>query len=119
MVYEASDAFEVSLQAEGDGGYSWYYPASMSSSTKTVNIDFASLTRSQYATANYPRSTALTQVTSLQIKYTNDESHADQECDSRYYTASECNSYGISASNTIKIYRIGKYGTCSGVNTTL
>jgi len=77
------------------------------------------LTRSQYATANYPRSTALTQVTSLQIKYTNDESHADQECDSRYYTASECNSYGISASNTIKIYRIGKYGTCSGVNTTL
>ena len=119
MIYEASDAFEVSLQAEGDGGFSWYYPASMSTSTKTINIDFASLTRSIYADENFPKTTALTKVTSLQIKYTNDESHADQDCDRRYNTASECNSYGITANNTIKIYRIGKYGTCSGVNTTL
>jgi hypothetical protein len=121
ITYSATDNFEVAFQSPGDGGMSWYYPAGYSTSTKTVNISFSSgLTRSQYAPTTPNKTTALKNVTSLQIKYSNDEAHMDQLCDKEYYTASECNSYSsyFNADNTIKIYKIGKYGTCSGTTST-
>ena len=121
MIYDATDYFEVAFQAEGDGGLSYYYLASPSSSTKTINIAFSSLDRSIYAKTDLTKAEALKHATSFQIKYTNDETDGIEYYCNRLYgdTAARCNSSNISASNTINIYKIGKYGTCSGVSTTL
>ena len=97
----------------------YYYPASSATSPKTVDIAFpTSLTRSQYAKTSLTKAEALKNVEALHFKYTNDE--ANVECDYEYYTPSECALYVSSPTNTIKIYKIGKYGTCnSGSGTVL
>lgn len=113
VTYSSSGNFEIALPATGDGGMAYYYLAKTSSSPKTVNISFSSsLTRSPYATTSLQKANALKNVEALHFKYTNDESGVD--CYYEYYTASECSYYYGSASNTIKIYKIGKYGTCEG-----
>jgi hypothetical protein len=121
MTYDATDYFEVAFQAEGDGGLSYYYLAAPTSSAKTVNIAFSSLIRSEYAKTTLSKAEALGHATSFQIKYTNDETEGISYYCNRLYgdTAARCNSAGISATNTINIYKIGKYGTCGGVSTTL
>lgn len=112
VTYSSSDNFEIALPATGDGGMAYYYSAKKSSSPKTVNFTFSGLTRSQYATTTLSKANALKNVEALHFKYTNDESGVD--CYYEYYTASECSYLYGSASNTIKIYKIGKYGTCEG-----
>ena len=121
MTYDATNYFEVAFQAEGDGGLSYYYLASPSSSAKTVNIAFSALDRSIYAKTDLTKAEALKHATSFQIKYTNDETEGIAYYCNRLYgdTAARCNSASISASNTINIYKIGKYGTCGGASTTL
>ncbi len=119
VTYQSSKAFEIALPATGDGGMAYYYPASSATSPKTVDIAFpTSLTRSQYAKTSLTKAEALKNVEALHFKYTNDE--ANVECDYEYYTPSECALYVSSPTNTIKIYKIGKYGTCnSGSGTVL
>ena len=112
VTYESTDDFEIALPAKGDGYYPYYYHASTATSPKTVNFYFSDLVRSNYATTKLTIADALANVKELQIKYSNDESGKD--CNYEYYYPSECNSRSITASNTIKIYRIGKYGTCEG-----
>ena len=117
LTYESTKSFEVAIPAVGDGDFSYYYPVTYSSSPKTIDIPFSSLTRSKYATTSFSRSSALKNATALHIKYTNDETKV--ECDRTYYSASECRSYFNSYSNSIQIYRIGKYGTCNDTGTIL
>jgi len=117
ITYESTKSFEVAIPAVGDGDFAYYYPVTYSSSPKTIDIPFSSLTRSQYATTSFSRSSALKNATALHIKYTNDETKV--QCDRTYYTASECGYYFNSYSNSIQIYRIGKYGSCTDTGTIL
>ncbi len=119
VTYQSTKPFEIALPATGDGGMAYYYPASSATSPKTVDIAFpTSLTRSQYAKTSLTKAEALKNVEALHFKYTNDE--ANVECDYEYYAPSECALYVSSPTNTIKIYKIGKYGTCnSGSGTVL
>ena len=117
LTYESTKSFEVAIPAVGDGDFSYYYPVTYSSSPKTIDIPFSSLTRSKYATTSFSRTSALKNAIALHIKYTNDETKV--ECDRTYYSASECRYYFNSYSNSIQIYRIGKYGTCNDTGTVL
>ena len=117
LTYASTKSFELAFPAVGDGDFAYYYPVTYSSTPKTIDIPFSSLTRSQYATTSLSRSTALKNVTALHIKYTNDETKV--QCDRTYYSASECRYYFNSYSNSIQIYRIGKYGTCNDTGTIL
>lgn len=117
ITYQSSKSFEIAFPAIGDGDFAYYYPAVSSSTPKTIDIPFSSLTRSKYATTSLTRSSALTKVTAMHIKYTNDETKVN--CNYQYYTPSECGSIYNSYSNSIQIYRIGKYGSCNDSGTIL
>lgn len=108
----AKFAFAVrSYKTDAGDGMHWEAAVPAAINPKTLEISFSNLTRSQYATTVVSRAAAIQQVTGFQIAYRNDE--ANKTCSYTSYYPSQCNSMGISASNSIKIYKIGKAGTCS------
>jgi len=113
ITYTSTDKFAFSVRSAqtdlGDGMH-WESTIPASSVISTAEILFSSLTRSMYATTVVTRDAALQKVTGFQIAYRNDE--AQITCPSGYSTTT-CNSQAYSASNNIKVYKIGKAGTCS------
>lgn len=118
VTYTATEPFAFALRSAltdlGDGMH-WEASVPAASSVTTVEVDFGALTRSPYAKTVVSRTAAIKKATGFQFAFRNDE--ADVECKATY--ASSCGSYGIS--NSIKLYKIGKSGTCgtSGGGNTL
>lgn len=112
VTYTSTEPFAFAVRsAQTDLGDGMHWEAAMSASAvqKTVEITFANLSRSQYATTFVTRDAALQKATGFEVSYRNDE--ANVKCPSGYST-STCNSYGYSASNQIRIYKIAKAGMC-------
>lgn len=113
ITYTSTDDFAFAVRSAytdlGDGLH-WEKGLTASATVKTVEVDFSLLTRSQYATTFVSRTNALSKATGFQFAFRNDE--AQLECPSTYSTLA-CNSLGLSASNDIKLYKIGKAGSCT------
>ncbi len=107
VTYAAENSFRIGLASTkiNDGGF-YEYVLGYTSSPKTVNIPWTDFEQASWA-VSINRSTALQSVTSIDFKYTNDDtgwscSYSPSLCPTREY------------SNNIKIYKVGTYGSCSG-----
>ncbi|MBR2197673.1 MAG: hypothetical protein IJ909_04445 [Fibrobacter sp.] len=106
VTYSATDPLELTLKSSLDGESSWYAPL-LSASMKTVNLKFSATTFGQPTwSKSYPSfSQALSMVEAIHFKYSNDESGVSCTVS----TGSFC---PTSAINSVKIFKIGKYGAC-------
>lgn len=94
--------------ATDDAHYKVVLPIT-SGTAKTLNIPFTSFTQPTWKSYSVGMSTALKNAESLQIQYTNDESHVTSYCSSLYECKDMAEYYGIS---NINIFEIGTYGSC-------
>ena len=106
VTYSATDPLELTLKSSLDGESSWYAPL-LSASMKTVNLTFSATTFGQPTwSKSYPSfSQAIASVEAIHFKYSNDESGVSCGFENPIYCPE-------SAINSIKIFKIGKYGTC-------
>ena len=114
VTYTSTEPFAFAVRSaltDLTDGMHWEASVSPSTAVKTIEISFSKLTRSPYAEAIVDRANAVKKATGFQIAYRNDE--ADITCPSAY-DPEDCDYMQYSASNHIKIYKIGKTGTCSG-----
>ena len=118
VTYESTGKFEIAVKSPYDDGLSWYKLASKATTATTLNVAFSSLTRSKYAEYPLSRAEALKEASGIHFKYTNDESGTGTVCKYGRDTAMECDEMDYIAWNTIKIYKIGKYGTCNNSTAT-
>lgn len=105
-----------SKQTDRDAA-SYRYTLSASASKVTVDVAWSSLSQPSWYKYSVTRGAALANAYALQFQYTNDESGVTRNCedDLSCYKA-KANSYG---SNTVKIYKVGIYGSCDKVSGTL
>jgi hypothetical protein len=106
VTYSATDPLELTLKSSLDGESSWYAPL-LSASMKTVNLKFSATTFGQPTwSKSYPSfSQALSMVEAIHFKYSNDESGVSCAFENAIYCPT-------SAINSVKIFKIGKYGAC-------
>ena len=110
VTYSATKPLEFTLKSFLDGASSWY-TLLLSGTMKTANLKFNTTTFSQPGWAveqmiDYPSfSEALSSVEAIHFKFSNDE--AGVSCP--VSTGTFCST---GATNSVKIFKIGKYGTC-------
>lgn len=106
VTYSATDPLELTLKSSLDGESSWYAPL-LSASMKTVNLKFSATAFGQPTwSKSYPSfSQALSMVEAIHFKYSNDESGVSCAFENSIYCPT-------SAINSVKIFKIGKYGAC-------
>lgn len=106
VTYSATDPLELTLKSPLDGESSWYAPL-LSASMKTVNLKFSATTFGQPTwSKSYPSfSQAIASVEAIHFKYSNDESGVSCAFENSIYCPT-------SAINSVKIFKIGKYGAC-------
>ena len=106
VTYSATDPLELTLKSSLDGESSWYAPL-LSASMKTVNLKFSATAFGQPTwSKSYPSfSQAIASVEAIHFKYSNDESGVSCAFETSIYCPT-------SAINSVKIFKIGKYGAC-------
>ena len=106
VTYSATDPLELTLKSSLDGSSSWYAPL-LSANMKTVNLKFSATAFGQPSwSTSYPSfSQAIASVEAIHFKYSNDESGVSCAFENSIYCPT-------GAVNSIKIFKIGKYGAC-------
>ena len=106
VTYSATDPLELTLKSPLDGSSSWYAPL-LSATMKTVDLKFTAAAFGQptWATSYPSLSQALSMVEAIHFKYSNDESGVSCAFENSIYCPTN-------AINSVKIFKIGKYGTC-------
>ncbi|MCQ2061059.1 MAG: hypothetical protein MJY47_05660 [Fibrobacter sp.] len=111
VVYEADAQFRIGLTSPKNEDSGFYeYPLAATTKKKIVDIEWSDFKQASWA-KTVKASTAMNAVTGIDFKYTNDDTSWSADlCSSAAYCSP------AEYSNTMKIYKVGKYGTCDGAS---